>query len=269
MVGEGSAPTSYPLSLSKHHLSEQTSTEQQGNTALSSASTLSTSSVSSCSSSGGTSEKHHRDADDDSSLLEGFQWLKIRSSGVFDDPLVNRSYHSHGPLGGKSRSYDEGDDNEHEGLKDYSSSQQRSRLRTARIRSRSESPTSSAMGLRINTLLNDDNAIMGAQRRRPRHAIGGDTGSTSNSSHGASDYQLKNARDALIGSISALINFLRSAGVPRPRYVGVYVLRADVVALIVVSLFLMLVEIFFSVLVFSAARINLKRTCNWEDILRP
>jgi hypothetical protein len=31
------------------------------------------------------------------------------------------------------------------------------------------------------------------------------------------DYDLKNARDVLIGSGSAVINFLRSAGVPKPR----------------------------------------------------
>jgi hypothetical protein len=32
-----------------------------------------------------------------------------------------------------------------------------------------------------------------------------------------SDYELKNALDALVGSISAVINFLRTAGVPKPR----------------------------------------------------
>eukprot|EP00980_Cylindrotheca_fusiformis_P030603 scaffold25091_cov147-Cylindrotheca_fusiformis.AAC.3 len=32
----------------------------------------------------------------------------------------------------------------------------------------------------------------------------------------ASDYEIKNALDALVGSISAVINFLRSAGVPKP-----------------------------------------------------
>jgi hypothetical protein len=33
-----------------------------------------------------------------------------------------------------------------------------------------------------------------------------------------SDYELKNARDALVGSISAVVNFLRSSGIPKPRY---------------------------------------------------
>lgn len=32
-----------------------------------------------------------------------------------------------------------------------------------------------------------------------------------------SDYELKNALDVLVGSISAVINFLRTAGVPKPR----------------------------------------------------
>jgi hypothetical protein len=32
-----------------------------------------------------------------------------------------------------------------------------------------------------------------------------------------SHYELKNAQDALVGSISAVINYLKSSGVPKPR----------------------------------------------------
>jgi hypothetical protein len=32
-----------------------------------------------------------------------------------------------------------------------------------------------------------------------------------------SRYELKNAQDALVGSISAVINYLKSSGVPKPR----------------------------------------------------
>ena len=49
--------------------------------------------------------------------------------------------------------------------------------------------------------------------------LGGSTHATSPSKKKKSsslDYDFKNARDALIGSISAVINFLRSSGVPKP-----------------------------------------------------
>ena len=32
-----------------------------------------------------------------------------------------------------------------------------------------------------------------------------------------SDYELKNSRDVMIGSVSAVVNFLRTAGVPKAR----------------------------------------------------
>lgn len=38
----------------------------------------------------------------------------------------------------------------------------------------------------------------------------------SNSTHSSSQYELKNALDALVGSVSALINFLGSSGVSKP-----------------------------------------------------
>jgi hypothetical protein len=84
------------------------------------------------------------------------------------------------------------------------------------MRSRSESPTSSVMGFDNNECTDD--TFMRLQRR-PRLAIGkgGTFGSPGNNTSNGSDYELKNARDALIGSVSALINFLRSAGVPKPR----------------------------------------------------
>jgi hypothetical protein len=79
-------------------------------------------------------------------------------------------------------------------------------------RSRSESPTSTITGR--NTA-----AGIGVYQRNSLGGIDGNTKIGGSSTHGTAkglEYDLKNARDALVGSISAVINFLRSSGVPKP-----------------------------------------------------
>ena len=43
-----------------------------------------------------------------------------------------------------------------------------------------------------------------------------------------SHYELKNAQDALVGSISAVINYLKSSGVPKPRWVRFFACKKRV-----------------------------------------
>jgi len=162
------------------------------------------------------------------SVIGGFQWLKVTEAWGEDEtgtssPLMDRSSHSHGSLGTYALGVDRS--NHYNNSRDpHNSAGQLSFSpgtmgmddnEKQKIRSRSVSPTSSTSFVR------------GRRQRAPLSA--GLTGSSnhnnnnsSSSSHGQStnsnksDYELKNARDALVGSISAVINFLRSAGVPKP-----------------------------------------------------
>jgi hypothetical protein len=140
---------------------------------------------------------------DDDVLLGGFQWLKISSSQKCEDdssPLVinNRSYHSQGsPL---------------EYLDDDDANLQRQDLALnmngrSRLRSRSVSP-STFLGIRRRP---------GRNPATPPRRTAAGSGALYSGGNDDGDYKLKNARDVLEGSILAVINFLKSAGVPKPR----------------------------------------------------
>ena len=149
----------------------------------------STASSSSSSVDGVSTEKNSGE----SLLVEGFEsWLHV-STKTGDNDTVDRSYHSHGGIG-EVYSYDDDDDDDDGDVDDNKSNVCRPPSHQPRMRSRSASPFRSIMG--------------SDEVRRPRRTQrkGGDYKS----------YELKNARDVVVGSISAIINFLASSGVPRP-----------------------------------------------------
>lgn len=166
--------------------------------------------------------------------LGGFQWLKISSSweerveksqNDDDSPLVmnNRSCHSQGSPYGYNNDNDADDGNYyrprrsswglHHNHRHHNERHHNKQNRRRRLRSRSESPTT----------------LMGNGRRQERSLSPLPPPTTTrrhncsmshrrDNSDGSGDfYKLKNARDALEGSISAVINYLKTAGVPKPR----------------------------------------------------
>jgi hypothetical protein len=171
--------------------------------------------------------------------MDGFQWMAIKvplsDSDEGDDetgPFMDRSNHSHGSITSylfgtrqspwSSDAHQDGNPHsnsyssfEHNAVRQLVSSPRRSswgRRRNGilsaeddyshRNRSRSESPTSTILGR--NTSQQRNNSVGGLDKSGPDN-----DGSNL-------EYQLNNSRLVLIGSISAVINFLRSSGVPKP-----------------------------------------------------
>jgi hypothetical protein len=156
-------------------------------------------------------------------IVSGFQWLKVTGSWGEDDtvttaPLMDRSAHSHGSLsyflGPRVSEYDSHKQNDMKNRKfpiQLSLSPQKNvNLHFDRTRSRSESPTP-IMGRRSNRRSHRNYLDNGASA-----GTGGSSCNSYNNTTGG-DYELKNAKDALVGSISAVINYLRSSGVSKPR----------------------------------------------------
>jgi hypothetical protein len=143
----------------------------------------------------------------------GFQWLTMSSSTISDAEqpqevplekkntngsvaISNRSWHSDGS----------GNDDDDRNPSSPWRRRQHNTSNRSRLRSRSQSPTT--------TMLTSPTTRRGKSPSTPTHSL---------SSSDDGDYKIKNARDVLEGSISAVINFLKSAGVPKPRYVVVVV----------------------------------------------
>lgn len=186
-------------------------------------------------------------------ITSGFQWMKLASpwgstarGGTIDDdddddevissPLMDRSDHSRGswgPGGGPRRSAAAGG----------RVRRHRRRHSWGELAGRDEEDDAMVMH-HDNTHYRRSYPPSGDHRsdgrRRPRRTSGtgsvssnssgetvpgiinaaaGSSSCTTSSSRSYGDYELKNARDALEGSIAAVINFLGSSGVPKPRYV--------------------------------------------------
>lgn len=129
---------------------------------------------------------HHQDpggdADDANSiLLPEMRYLSSWDEGDTSSPLVDRSNR---PLH----------------ISDHSSS---TTSRTTRESSPPTSPTKAYPYFSATLVGTSNNRSLTSPQKKQQQVIGG-------------EYELKNARDALVGSISAIINFLLISGVPKP-----------------------------------------------------
>jgi hypothetical protein len=205
----------------------------------SSTSSESSSSSSSSSSNKNTQQQQQQHADTGmGSILDGFQWMTILKAPLsggdddaFDNSFGSLDHHSN-PVSQLMLSprrqttttttttniqQQQHQSNHREGRSIidggyYSRSHNNGGNNNNYRRSRSESPTSTIMGR--NTA-----AGVGVYQRNSLGGIDGNNKIGGSSTHGTAkglEYDLKNARDALVGSISAVINFLRSSGVPKP-----------------------------------------------------
>lgn len=183
---------------------------------------------------------------DSSSLVQGFQWLKLTTSwGGSDDgdddgtdsPLVSRSDHRpRRQLSASTFTNNETNTND----EPYSYPNRTTPQLTSSTRSVGSTGNSNSNGSRGDAwgLTRSDSSpdILGTmsssssspsrprsrstrQLRRQRINVESASQSYNGGRKASAEYHLKNAKDALVGSVSAIINFLGSAGVPKSRYV--------------------------------------------------
>lgn len=138
----------------------------------------------------------------------GFQWLTMSSSTISDAkqpqevPLEKKNTNESVAISNRSW-HSDGSGNDDDDERNPSSPWRRwqhNNSNRSRLRSRTQSPT----------MLTSHTTRRGKSPSTPTHSL---------SSSDDGDYKIKNARDVLEGSISAVINFLKSAGVPKPRYI--------------------------------------------------
>ena len=80
-----------------------------------------------------------------------------------------------------------------------------------------ESETSSPLVERINRPLHHTFTSISSNHQFPKDNFSLSWNTVQKSKLCKTDYDLKNSKDVMIGSVSAVINFLRMAGIPKPR----------------------------------------------------
>jgi hypothetical protein len=77
-----------------------------------------------------------------------------------------------------------------------------------------------SLNMSDHSLSSHSSPVMPPTSPKPQYSLTGSqkkhTETSTRRQHVGGEYELKNAREALIGSISAVINFLRTSGVPKP-----------------------------------------------------